>query len=86
MPQFILDSLTYSRLLDALLAASGEAYLSHDTDAFKFALGEIGGVWPETVLASHNDTNVVAPASPAFERPSLCILDIDAMVEADRAA
>ncbi|MBX4874442.1 hypothetical protein HJA89_16330 [Rhizobium bangladeshense] len=55
MPQYILDSLTYDRLLAALLAVSGEAHLSQDTDAFKFALGEIAGIWPETVLASFNE-------------------------------
>ncbi len=86
MPQFILDSSTYCRLLDALLAASTDAYISKDTDAFKIALGEIAGIWPETVLASHGDTNIEVPRRLPYERPTVCILDIDAMVEADRDA
>ncbi|MBO0141589.1 hypothetical protein JZX87_10510 [Agrobacterium sp. Ap1] len=86
MPQFILDSSTYSRLLNALLAASTDAYVSKDTDAFKIALGEVAGIWPETVLASYSDANLEAPARPTFERPNLCILDIDAMIKAERGA
>lgn len=84
--QTILDNATYTRLMDALLAASADAYVSKDTDAFKIALGEVAGIWPETVLASHNDANLVAPARSAFERPTLSILDIDAMLEEDSAA
>jgi hypothetical protein len=55
MPQFILDAMTYSRLMDALLAVSADAYVSQDADAFKIALGEIAGIWPETVMADHRD-------------------------------
>lgn len=55
MPQYILDGATYDRLLTALLAVAGDAHLSQDTDAFKFALGEIAGIWPETVLASFHE-------------------------------
>ncbi|MGO7833313.1 hypothetical protein [Rhizobium johnstonii] len=51
MPQYILDATTYSRLMEALLAASADAHVSQDTDAFKIALGEIAGIWPDSVLA-----------------------------------
>lgn len=53
MPQFILDATTYSRLMDALLAVSADACVSQDADAFKIALGEIAGIWPESVLAGY---------------------------------
>lgn len=56
MPQFILDATTYSRLMDALLAASADAYISQDADPFKIALGEIAGIWPESVLAGHDES------------------------------
>lgn len=54
MPQFILDTLTYDRLMVALLTVSADAYVSQDADAFKIALGEIAGIWPESVLASYD--------------------------------
>ncbi len=50
MPQFILDAATYSRLMDALLAVSADAYVSQDADPFKIALGEIAGIWSESTL------------------------------------
>jgi len=54
MPQYILDATTYSRLMEGLLAASSDAYVSRDPDAFKIALGEIAGIWPDSVLAEQN--------------------------------
>ncbi|MBY2941406.1 hypothetical protein HF264_17070 [Rhizobium leguminosarum] len=50
MPQYILDATTYSRLMEALLAASADAHVSQDADLFKIALGEIAGIWPDSVL------------------------------------
>ena len=52
MTHIVLDALTYSRLMDAFLVVSADAYVSQDTDAFKIALGEIAGIWPESVLSS----------------------------------
>ena len=57
MPQFILDAMTYSRLMDAFLAAAIDAGVAQDADPFKIALGEIAGIWPESVLASY-DKNI----------------------------
>ncbi|CDM57615.1 MULTISPECIES: hypothetical protein [Rhizobium] len=53
MPQFILDSVTYARLMDALLSCSADVYVSQDTDPFKIALGEIAGLWPESVTGGY---------------------------------
>lgn len=48
--QVILSDDTYSKLMAALVAASSDVHVSQDADAFKIALGEIAGIWPETVL------------------------------------
>lgn len=54
MSQYILDTMTYDRLMVALLTVSADAYVSQDVDAFKAALGNIAGIWPESVLASYD--------------------------------
>lgn len=74
MPQYILDSETYSRLMEALLDASANAVVSKDADPFKVALGEIAGIWPDTVLAS---ADVNLRTESARRRISNTCLDLD---------
>ncbi|WP_206366732.1 hypothetical protein, partial [Shinella zoogloeoides] len=54
MTHIVLDALTYSRLMDAFLVVALDAGAAQDADAFKIALGEIAGIWPESVLSSYD--------------------------------